>query len=682
MKFTYPEFLWALLFLIIPVIIHLFNFRRYKVLYFSSLQFIKRVEQETRSTQKLKHLLVLLSRLLALAFLIIAFAQPYKPIENKQIQGGKPVMSLYIDNSFSMTAKGTEGELLSEARETARKLIDKASLNTLFLLHTNVMNGLEQRMVTKVEALERLDKIEAVPLTRNLGDIITWERTFIKNESETKHKIGSVQHIFLSDFQKKDLDKLSLTKDEESYYYPILFQPQKQENLSVDSVWFSSPVRKIGENNELNIRIRNHGQVGVSNAEIHVEIGKVKRDVFLDLEANSSAETVVNYTETASGIKKGKVTINDKQLFWDDDYYFSYLVDDHTSILIVNGERATAPISRVFGLESYYTQRSIQESEFSADLIKNADLVVLNGINDLTSGMKDELKEFCSSGGTLAIFPGSETRVSSYSDLLSSLDLPVLTEVTSNGTSIRTLNYGDPFFEGMFEKKNEELRMPSLLKAYRIAASSNADFLPLITSANGSPVFLRTGGALNAFLFCSSLESDFGNFTSNALFPSILLRIAEMSQRKIPIALTIGKEAFFPLYHKLVGESPVHIKNEKTDFIPQIASKGSLTYISVSGQEALEMLRAGNYDVTDEKPVSPISLNYDRAESSALTMNSSELTELLEVAGLANVSVHEVTEGHSVTQIDIEKPFEYWKWFIALSLLFLMTELTLLKFWK
>jgi hypothetical protein len=581
-----------------------------------------------------------------------------------------------------MTAKGTEGELLSEARETARKLIDKASLNTLFLLHTNVMNGLEQRMITKVEALERLDKIEPVPLTRNLGDIITWERTFIKNESETKHKIGSVQHILLSDFQKKDLERLSLNKDEENYYFPILFQPQKQENLSVDSVWFSSPVIKKGENNELNIRIRNHGNVKVTNAEIHVEIGKINRDVFLDIEGKSSAETIVNYSEESTGIKKGKVNINDKQLFWDDDYYFSYLLDDHTSILVVNGENATAPVSRVYALERYYNNRSIRESEFSGDLLRNTDLVVVNGVNELSSGMTDELIEFCSAGGTLALFPGSNMRLSSYSELLSALELPVITDITANGTGIRTLNYDDPFFEGMFEKKNEELRMPSLKKVFRIATSSKADFLPLITADNGIPVFLRSSGAVNAFLFCSSLENDFGNFTSNALFPSILLRIAEMSQRKIPIALTIEKEAYFPLYHKTISESPVHIKNEKTDFIPQIERKGTLTYVSVSGQEAMELLTAGNYDVTDEKPVAPISLNYDRSESSTETLNKVELTELLESNGLNQVSAHEITEGQSVTQIDIEKPFEYWKWFVALSLLFLLTELALLKFWK
>ena len=109
MKFVHPGFLWALFALAIPIIIHLFNFRRYKVIYFSSLKFIKHVDQQTRSTQKLKHLLILALRLLAITALVLAFAQPYFPVERSGNGGGKPVLAIYIDNSFSMTAKGTEG---------------------------------------------------------------------------------------------------------------------------------------------------------------------------------------------------------------------------------------------------------------------------------------------------------------------------------------------------------------------------------------------------------------------------------------------------------------------------------------------------------------------------------------------------------------------------------------------
>ena len=682
MKFVYPEFLWSLLLLAIPIIIHLFNFRRYKTLYFSSLQFIKHVDQQTRSTQKLKHLLVLLSRIFALAALVVAFAQPYKPVSSTNSTAGKPVLAIYIDNSFSMTAKGTEGELLSEAREVARKIIEKASLNTLILLHTNKMSGIEQHFISRAEALDRLDKITPIPLTRQIDDVITWQRNFIEKESETNQRTGSKQHILLSDFQKSTSKFVGIAQDNLSYYYPILFKPQEFENICVDSVWFTSPIRKVGSNNELNIRVVNNSDKEITNAEIHCDIDGVKRDVFLDLQAKSTSTTVINYTERSSGMKKGKISVNDKQLFWDDDFYFSYTVDNQTGVLVINGEGASQAVTTVYSLEKYYNLKSIEENAFSLDELKNIDLVVVNGMNEIPSGTIDELRSFVQSGGTLALFPGPKAKLADWNNLLTDIKMPNLNAPTSAGSRIDKLIYEDPFFYGMFEKKKDNLNLPAIKKYYRPIPSGNSAFFELIKLQSGSPLLMRSDGALNVFLFSGSLDSEFGTFTSDALFPSVLLRIAEMSQRKAPISLTIGKESYYPLYKKQSSETPVHLKNGKVDFIPRVQKEGLISYIALNGEEALEMLPAGCYELIDEKTEAIVALNYDRLESSTDCYTKDEILNQMEEQGIKNISSHEVNEGQSVTKIDIEKPFEYWKLFIALSLVFLLAEMALIKFWK
>ena len=196
------------------------------------------------------------------------------------------------------------------------------------------------------------------------------------------------------------------------------------------------------------------------------------------------------------------------------------------------------------------------------------------------------------------------------------------------------------------------------------------------------PLFLRSEGAINTFLFASSLDPSFGTFTSDALFPSIVLRIGEMSQRKSPISLIIGQESFYPLYKKQSGETPIHLKNQKIDFIPQVQKQGLINYISLSGQEALEMLTAGTYDVVDEKKEAVLSLNFDRIESSTECFVKNEIISALENESLKHVSFNEISQGQSITKIDIEKPFEYWKLFIILTLLFFLSEMLVLKFWK
>jgi hypothetical protein len=681
MRFVYPEFLWGLLTLAVPIVIHLFNFRRYKKLYFSSLKFLQHVDQETKSTQKLKHLVVLILRCLALAALVIAFANPYLPVENEKSTGGKPVIAIYLDNSFSMTAKGTEGELLSEARETARKIISNASLETRILLNTNDMSGVEQRLITKVEALEYLDKIEASPLVRQIDDVLNWQRSFIDKQNEMNQRVGTRQYILLSDFQKNSSSFTKLKTDEDGYYYPVQFIPQEKSNVYIDTAWFSSPIQRIGENNELNVRVVNSGKENLTNVELHMEVNGIVRDVFLDIPSNQKVTTTLNYTEKKAGLKRGKIEVNDKQLFWDDEYFFAYEVRNKTNILLVNSDDASPQVAQVYRLEPFYSVKTINQTGFSQDQLRNTDLVFLNGINTISSGLSDQLNEFAQTGGSIAIFPGKTCETGSLSLLLNALNLPGLGTVTQSGTRIDKLIYDDPFFAGMFEQKKENLNLPSITKAYSSNKNNGKGAYELIRLQNGMPLFLRSGGSINAFLFTSSLDVSFSNFTADALFPSLILRIGEMSQRKLPIALTIGSDGVFPLFEASDGEKPVHIKNKKLDFIPQTKTVGTMRYISLSGSEATELLVAGNYDIVDEKAIGTVALNYNRLESITSALSKDEIINGLKQS-FKHVLFKEIAEGQSLASIDIEKPYEYWKVFVFLTLLFLLGEMCVLKFWK
>src|SRR5476651_564200 len=98
MHFLYPAFLFALSALAIPVLIHLFNFRRYQKVYFSNVQFLKEVQEQQSSRKNLKERLILAARLMALAFLVLAFAKPYIPGKNAANAGKQQAVSIFVDN--------------------------------------------------------------------------------------------------------------------------------------------------------------------------------------------------------------------------------------------------------------------------------------------------------------------------------------------------------------------------------------------------------------------------------------------------------------------------------------------------------------------------------------------------------------------------------------------------------
>lgn len=678
MKLEYPQFLFAFFLLLIPIIIHLFNFRKYKTINFSSLFFIKQINEETKSTQKLKHLLVLFSRIFAFTALIFAFAQPYKPVKSN-VSGSYPFVGIYIDNSFSMSMIGTEGELLSMAKEKAKSIVKNAKNETRFMLVTNDFYGFEQRLTTKVDALERIDKIESSPLNRSIDEIINWMKEGLSEEIIENNSLSSKQLILLSDFQKVTSNFEKIKADTSMFYYPIQLTPQVNSNVSIDSIWFTEPNFKIGVNNELNVKIKNHSDVDLVNAELSLEVNQTKRDVFVDLKSNSSETIKINYSDQNQGLKRGTVKINDKQIHFDDEFYFSYEVKEKSNILIIDGEQAVQNVSIVYNLDKYYAVNSVKQNSFTGKDLNQKDLIILNGINEISTATQDVLLNFNKEGGTIAIFPGEKLNFESINSFLTKLKAPTFSGVLTEGTKIQRIAYEDPFFQGMFEKKPENLNLPSISKAYKISRKSTYD---LISMQNSLPLFLKTNLTNSVYLFASSLSSNFGNFTSNALFSSILLRVAETSQRRYPLFLTIGTDSKFPIYNLPISEEPLKLKSEKLEFIPQILSMNDLTYISINKNTVNSSLLAGFYEIIKNKTIAYVALNYKRDESDVKTLSMNDIQTGFSAKGIKNVQVSNFSNESDSALIKLEKPKEYWKIFIILALLFLLIEMSLLKWIK
>src|SRR5689334_18934251 len=126
MTFVYPLFLWALAALAVPVIIHLFNFRKYQKVYFTNVKFLKELQQESKSKSRLREILVLIARALTILCLVFAFSQPVVKDEDNKINilHGQNNISVYIDNSLSMQNVNRQGPLIEIAKNKARDIIN------------------------------------------------------------------------------------------------------------------------------------------------------------------------------------------------------------------------------------------------------------------------------------------------------------------------------------------------------------------------------------------------------------------------------------------------------------------------------------------------------------------------------------------------------------------------------
>ncbi|NJM93563.1 MAG: hypothetical protein HC842_01880 [Cytophagales bacterium] len=140
MEFKHPSFLFGLIALAIPILVHLFNFRKTKRIYFSNNILLRKITQSHQTKNRLKHLLVLAARCLALAFLVLAFAQPYWPHQQARFAGDEVLV--YVDNSPSMSRELSRGLTAWEAAvDHALSLPGIYPRSTRFRLITNDLNS-------------------------------------------------------------------------------------------------------------------------------------------------------------------------------------------------------------------------------------------------------------------------------------------------------------------------------------------------------------------------------------------------------------------------------------------------------------------------------------------------------------------------------------------------------------
>jgi hypothetical protein len=677
MNFLYPNTLWFLLLLSIPILIHLFHFRRHKKIYFSSLRFLQSFQKEKKAVKKLQNVIILCLRLIALGFLILAFAQPAFN-ENGINDSDEPIISLYIDNSYSMSAKGFRGELLSEAKETAKEFINSNPKDQRYTISSNDLGALQKRILNAKDAQIEIDKLQYTPLQRTFSSIFNWHND-LKIEAANKNKALKFNCMFLSDFQKDFFDISSIKKDPETNLNIWQFAPQKIENCFIDSLWFGTKTHRVGEDSELFFRLNNTGSETLVNFEVKVTANTFSKDLFIDLPKKGTVISSVTIPNKQKSFVNGKIELQDQSIFWDDDFFFCFQNSTESKVLIINGKDAVSSVNKAFNTEAFFkiTETDIQRVNQSA--LYQQQLVVLNGIRNISSGLRADLLKFKKNGGLIFILPSIEVDINQMNPLLKALDLPVIEGLKEVNLKANNLALKDPIFKGVFEDQEETLNLPSFKKLFK-SNYKQTTALPLLSLRDESPVLFRSLD--NSFVLFSGLDENCSDLIQNTLFPVLCIRIAETAGNSSLPYHYIGQSELIPFEKSLGGDGPVKLQNTTTDFIPKIIQEGSYNYLDISGIEAMENLSHGNYFLNQNEPAKTLSLNYSRLESSTKYMPLVEIKKQLLNAGLKNIKTEFFNEKTDITSLKIDNNNEYWRICIFITVLAIFCEILIAKFWK
>lgn len=688
MSFVYPTFLFALLAVSIPIIIHLFNFRRFKKVYFPDIRFLKEVKQQTQNRNRIRHLLILISRILAVSFLVLAFAQPYIPADKKNAVAGKQAVSVYVDNSFSMENVSKNGMLLDEAKKMAREIALTHSQTDLFQLLTNDFEGKHQRLISREKFLTMLDEVKISPTVRSVSEIIARQNDVL-NKAETKTK----KIFIVSDFQKSisDFDKVNADTNSKAILFPV--PSNQQSNLYIDSCWFESPVHQLNEPEKLNVRIKNLSENNLENIPVKLFLNnQQKTPSSFSIAPNESKNIQLSFVIKEPGIQQGRIEITDYPVTYDDKFYFSFIVAKNIAVTCIAPapslpvkETATQPIESLFGKDSLFVLTVQDENKIDYSFLPSQQVIILSELKNISSGLAQDLNRFVQNGGSLIVFPSAETDTSSYIIFLSSLGTNFYLRKDTARTKVDWVNFECEIFADVFEKQNgkyENLDLPLVHTHYTQSHSGRTSEEVLLKMKNGISFFSKyTFKRGKIYLSAVPLNTEWSNLAKHAIFVPLMYKIAMNSQPSTGLFYTVGKDNSVDIKTKPTGESVFKIKGRNNfEVIPENRMVDLQPTIFVHGQ----IKEAGNYNLyAGTESISGISFNYDRKESDLSRYLPEELIALYEKENLGNFSLIDAGNNDIAKVLaDIGRGKKLWKWCILFVLLFLAAETALLRLWK
>lgn len=672
MNFLYPTFLTALVALSIPIIIHLFNFRRFKKVYFTNVRFLKEIKEQKSSRDKLKHLLVLLSRLLALLFLVFAFAQPYiKPTGAEELVQGNKSVSVYIDNSFSMNAQSNDVSLFEKAKRKAKQIAETYSNEDRLQLITNDFEGKHQRLLNKEEFLGYLDEVTVSPNVRQLSEVLNRQQQAFETAETAQNNV-----FYISDFQKNIVD---IENDTSINFYFVPLQSVEQQNVYIDSVWFESPIRMLNQPNKLLVRMHNTGDSNVDNSRLTLRINeqiKALKDV--SIKAQQEKIDTINFTITETGWHKAEVNITDYPINFDDTYFFTFEVAEKINVLTINQSGNSPYLNALFKGNDIFSFKSQSVNQLDYTKLPQNQLIILNEIQSLSSGLAAELQQFVREGGSLLIFPAMEMTTATFNNFLKGLQVNTYTEVNTGEREIDYINVQQEVFKDVFEKIPQNLDLPFARRSFEMShySSTNEE---IILRFRGGSSFLSKYNVGNGKLYmaAANLNIKNSNLPSHAVFVPMVYKIALVASKSGLLAYTIGDNEAIEVDNKIEKkESVFKLRAKAEEFIPGQKILGSKLLISLTN----ELKEAGVYQLfmEDSDPLAFFGFNFDRQES---ILEYFKVAELKSMFNFPNFNFIETEELPS-TLTALERGVELWKYCIFLVLFFLLVEILLLRLWK
>jgi hypothetical protein len=572
----------------------------------------------------------------------LAFAQPF--FTAKESKKATNEMYIILDNSYSMQAKGKKGELLKRA---VQDLLEHIPETQNFSLITNN----ETYWNTDIKAIQKdLQDLKYSATAFQLDNLIA--KVNARKSAFNKDIIVITDAVGLVTNQTKSFRK------EDNVYF-IIPEAEQKNNIAIDSVFIQQTLDNFYE---IGVKLAANGD---GFKEIPIALynnNKLTAKTLVNFETNTKT---VNFTIPKEDFH-GYVSISDKGLAYDNTYYFSISKPSKTNDISIGDVDKSNFLARIYTSDEFtYTNYPIANLDYN--LLEKQDAILLNEIKEIPQALQTTLKSFVNKGGNLIIIPSQEGNLSTLNAFLGNFGAIQLKEGTNAEKKVTKINFNHPVFSSVFEKKVDNFQFPSTKTSFVLNTSS-----PAILSYDDQSAFLTSvaNPLSSVYVFATPINKANSNFQNSPLIVPLFYNMAQNTMKTDVNAITIGDNFSFIVDALLAKDEILTIKNNTESFIPIQQLLNTKVKISFNDNPN----EAGNFGIFNNKNlVQNISFNYSRTESNLALANPNAVANYKEIDDIETV-FNTIQTDRTDTQI--------WKWFVVLTLLFLVLELLIQKFVK
>ena len=641
MQFKHPELLYALFLLIVPILIHLFQLRRFQKVQFTNVKFLKAVKLQTRKSAQLKKWLTLISRLLLLTCVIIAFAQPFIP-HNEDFNDAQETV-IYLDNSHSMQIQGKNGTLLNEAIQDIINSFPEDETISLFTNDNTFKN-------TSIKALKN-DLIQLKYSAKQLH----YDALLLKGKQLFSNTTNATKNLVLvSDFQQK---YKSLSFETDSLINFKIVQPKSEitTNVSIDSVYISN---SSAETLDLNVQLSNQGEP-VEN----VTISLFNDDTLLAKKAvDLNGKTETRFTISNSEVINGKLVIEDLGLQYDNTFYFNLNSKPKINVLAINETAEDNFLKRIYTNDEFnYTSFRLEALNFN--LIPEQNLIVLNEIETISEALRTALYDFSLGGGSVLVIPAIPSELESYTRLFKTTELSAFSNLSTVEKKITTINYDHPLLKNTFYSKVDNFQYPKVNQSFNFNYNGNA-----VLSFEDNTAFLKESA--NTYAFSAALNENNSNFKNSPLIVPIFYNIGKQSLKLPQLYYTIGEANTIAINIALGQDEILTLSADEVSVIPLQKTYSKSVILETEGYPNT----AGIVTVKNKaQSLQNLSFNFNRNESKLFYYDLNNFSGITLDNSLAS-ALNDIKSSTTINAL--------WKWFVIFALIFLIIEILLLKYLK